>query len=347
MEIWAEVGACNGDIEYAMSAVAAVREAGAHALKVQWLRNETIFHPDAERYDHTGGSWSTQSDGYPKLLSYEQWSDVYDECNAQDIEFIPAVFDMDAVERAQYLGLSHVKVASGDITNEQLIKYAADTVDHLTISTGAATMEEVERAVGWAQSMKPGLQFTLLACHLNYPTELKDAHLGRMLALTQRFPQFRVGYSDHTEGLDSLPLVYLLGCDVLEKHFTLTPGVGGGDHDMAINPEQLRDAVNITHYINAIVGDIELVPSPEEAAASYGARRPLYALTDIGKGERLSPSNTIPLRPVVEGAYGAEEWSSVVVREQRGGVPVTTDIPAGTAILRRWVGTVGATLSVE
>lgn len=345
MEIWAEAGACEGDMEYAMSAADAVKRSGADALKVQWLTPEKIFHPDAPRYDKTPGDWDTQTGGYRKLLTYAEWSEVVDYTLELGIEFIPAVFDFDAVERVEYLGLVHAKVASGDITNESLVKYVASVVKHITISTGASTMDEVERAVSWAQSMKPGIQITLLACHLEYPSDLVDAHLGRMIALRDKFPQLRIGYSDHTPGIDSVTLAYLLGAQVLEKHFTLT-GTGGGDHSFGVTPDDLTNAVNIITLVERVVGDIELTPTPGESAALIGARRSLYAASDISKGDKLSRENTIALRPHDPSALDASQWSEYVERGERGGIRAAVDIPRGTPITIKMVGN-SATLTVE
>ncbi len=111
MEIWAEAGSCEGDMEYAVRCIETIHAAGADALKVQWLRRDTIFTPDAQRFDDTSGNWMIQRDGYPRLLSYDEWREVYALCNENGIEFIPAVFDLDAVDQAAKFKLAHVKIS--------------------------------------------------------------------------------------------------------------------------------------------------------------------------------------------------------------------------------------------
>ena len=340
MHIWAEAGACEGDLDYAIRAADAVHRAGAHALKVQWLTPDRIFSKDAVRYDHTPGEWTQQADGYPKLLTHTEWSQVAEHCSQIGIGFIPAVFDTSAVVEADLMGLAMIKVASGDITNEQLVKAAANT-PNLTLSTGGATMEEVERAVNWVMESSPSTSITLLACHLEYPTPVPDAHLGRIIALRERFPQLNVGYSDHTHGLDTTPLAVCLGAQVIEKHFTLNREIGTGDHAFAVDETQLAEMVHLSQLTLSVIDNVELVPSPGEQAAIVGARRSLYAARDIEAGSKLTENDVIPLRPYNPEGIDASEYNATI------GQSVRIDIAAGEFIGRKVVGGVGATLSVE
>lgn len=340
MHIWAEAGACEGDLDYAIRAADAVHRAGAHALKVQWLTPDRIFSKDAVRYDHTPGEWTQQADGYTKLLTHTEWATVAEHCSQIGIGFIPAVFDTSAVVEADLMGLAMIKVASGDITNEQLVKAAANT-PNLTLSTGGATMEEVERAVNWVMESSPSTSITLLACHLEYPTPVPDAHLGRIIALRERFPQLNVGYSDHTHGLDTTPLAVCLGAQVIEKHFTLNREIGTGDHAFAVDETQLAEMVHLSQLTLSVIDNVELVPSPGEQAAIVGARRSLYAARDIEAGSKLTENDVIPLRPYNPEGIDASEYNATI------GQSVRIDIAAGEFIGRKVVGGVGATLSVE
>lgn len=341
MHIWAEAGACEGSVEYALLAARTVHEAGAHALKVQWLNTDTIFSKDAVRYDHTPGDWVLQAGGYPKTLTYDEWSKVAELCSTIGIGFIPAVFDVSAVNNAAEIGLSMVKVASGDLTNEQLIRSVGlSGIPNVTLSTGAATMDEVTRAVRWIQGGSPSASITLLACHLEYPTAIEQAHLGRIIALRQEFPNLNVGYSDHTPGIDIVPLVVCLGAQVLEKHFTLDREIGTGDHSFAVDKDELAEMVRLSQSTISVMDNIELVPTPGEQAALVGARRSLYAARDIEAGSRIEEDDLIPLRPYsAEAVDAAKFWATV-------GKRAFVDIKAGDAIGIKLVGSTGASLSV-
>jgi sialic acid synthase SpsE len=342
MHIWAEVGSCEGDLDYAIRAADAVYRAGAHALKVQWLTPDKIFSKDAVRYDHTPGDWIQQADGYPRTLTHTAWAEVADHCNQIGLGFIPSVFDTGAILEASLMGLAMMKIASGDITNEQLVKAAGfSDVPNLTLSTGGATMDEVEQAVRWVQESDPGKSITLLACHLEYPTPVPDAHLGRILALREKFPNLNVGYSDHTHGLDTTPLVVSLGAQVLEKHFTLDRDIGTGDHAFAVDETQLSEMVQLSQLTLSVIDNIELVPSSGEQAALTGARRSLYAARSIERGTKLTEDDLIPLRPHnSEGIDASSFWDTV-------GFHAFTDIAKGDLIGEKAVGGSGATLTVE
>jgi len=342
MHIWAEAGACEGDLEYAKQAAREVHGAGAHALKVQWLSPHAIFSKDAVRYDHTPGEWTLQADGYPKVLSYHEWAEVAELCSTLGIGFIPALFDTMAVQAATEMGLAMVKVASGDLTNEQLIRSVAESgIPNVTLSTGAATMDEVTRAVDWVHEESPPASITLLACHLEYPTPLDHAHLGRIIALREKFPNLNVGYSDHTPGLDTVPLAVCLGAQVLEKHFTSNRALTYGDHSFAVDKDELAEMVQLSQLTLGVVDNIELVPTPGEMAALVGARRSLYATRDIKSGSTLKSRDLIPLRPYSPEAIDATEFTATV------GQRAFTDLKAGEAIRKASVGLVGATLSVD
>lgn len=342
MHIWAEVGACEGSLDYAISAADAVHRAGAHALKVQWLTPDKIFSKDAVRYDHTPGEWTQQADGYPRTLNHAGWTVVAEHCAEIGLGFIPAVFDTGAVLEASLMGLAMMKIASGDITNEKLIKAAGfSDVPNLTLSTGGATMEEVERAVRWVQETDPSKSITLLACHLEYPTPVPDAHLGRIIALREKFPNLNIGYSDHTHGLDTTPLAVCLGAQVLEKHFTLDRDIGTGDHAFAVDETQLSEMVQLSQLTLSVVDNIELIPTPGEQAALTGARRSLYAARAIEKGTRLTEDDLIPLRPHdMTGVDASNFWDTV---DQTAFI----DFEKGDLIGEKMVGGAGATLTVE
>lgn len=344
LEIWAEAGPCRGSVEYAIRCADAVAEAGADALKVQWYRADTITSPEAVRYDRTGGEAVLQAELFEDAIyPYEGWRPVIERCRQRGIQFIPAVFDFEAVDTAVRLGVEHVKIASGDITNLPLIKRAAGMFPKMTLSTGGATLDEVEAAVRVVLDGNRHQDLTLLACHLEYPTEWTDAHLGRIVALRQGFAgtPIRVGYSNHTpwQWADhSVTVAMLLGAEVLEQHFTLEKGETGDD-SFAVDPEDLHDMVRVRGELLGAIGNVELVPSPGEQAAIVGARRSVHAVRDIGKGEAVTDENTALLRP--GGGIPPAEWEGL------WGQKAIVDIGAGEMIDRRTVGKAGASLTVE
>lgn len=346
MEIWAEAGQCEGDLDYAFRAVDAIAGAGADAIKVQMLRPETIASPGAVRYDAYGNGLPQRSGFYP-FLDYTAWGKVAEHAEKRGIGFIPAVFDEEAVLAGSKLS-PVLKIASGDITNLPLIEAAAHEADQgLVISTGAATQAEIEQAVGWVRAIRGDMQLTLLACHLQYPTHPSDAHLGRILALGQlaisRGWPAQIGYSDHTTGNSTTPLLTAMGVSVQEKHFTLLGKGHGGDHEFAVGADELREMVSARDAIIGMFGYLELQPTTAENAARTGARRSVHATRDIKKGEVLTKENTAVLRPHVEGALTPAKWEEFIEDKAKA----MEDIGEGEPVMEKLVGSVGASLTVE
>lgn len=365
MEIWAEAGTCEGDAAYAMAAAKAIHEAGADALKVQWHHPSRIFSPNLPRYDNiTDSRGSTQNEVAGKHLDYEEWRPVVNYCNVLGIRFIPSIFDPEAVPFLEKYALSHAKIASGDITNRWLIQEVADALRFhqpwqptLCISTGGSTADEITRAIGWVTDTQFRGNLILLACHLAYPTSYDHANLARVSSLFTlatelvvnrqmgRIARVDVGYSDHTESIDTASLLTAMNVAVLEKHFTLYGKGHGTDHEFAVDPGALSLLVHERDRTQRLMGSSALSPTPEEAAARVGARRSLAAARDIPKHTPLTvdmftflrPGNGIPpfdLDKVIGAGTNKQQIAMV-------------DIPAGTVVTWRMIGRVGASLSVE
>ena len=366
MEIWAEAGRCEGDVNYALMAAQAVHDAGADALKVQWHHPDRIFSPNIPRYDKTDDRPITMNELDAARIEYEDWRPVVDKCNTLGIKFIPSIFDPEAVGWLERYALSHAKIASGDITNRWLIQEVADSLRFhqpwgpvLALSTGASTAEEIARAVGWVADTGFRGTLQILACHLAYPTEDDNAHLGRVAALSLlaadlianrrigKIGRIELGYSDHTRSLQTASLLVAMGASVLEKHFTMYGKGHGSDHEFALDPPSLYNFVQSRDRAQALMGSAALQPTEDEKAALKGARRSLAAAVDIPKGTPLSADMFIMLRPgtgippyeldrVIGGGANKNKAQRAMV-----------DIPARTVITWRMIGQVGASLRVE
>ena len=325
IEFWAEAGPCENSTKKAIKYVRAAKEAGASALKVQWYRPETIASPTALRYDHTSGPGETQRETFANsIYPYERWEPVIEEARLLDLEFIPAVFDLEAVEVAKTYGLKTIKIASGDITYHELIEAAALSQPRLAISTGGSFLPEIKSAVAIAEAAH---QVVLLACHLEYPTPLEQANIGRIWALQQEFhwPWVISGFSDHTPGISTIPLAVAAGVSVIEKHFTLEAN-HGYDSDFALTPNDLRNAILSIQRTVAMMGDASLEPTQGEAAARLGARRSLVLTKSLKAGSALNADDLSALRPHVEEAPTPAERGQVIGRA------IKSDMNAGDVV---------------
>ena len=307
IEFWAEAGPCERSVQKAIEYVHAAREAGASALKVQWYRPETLVQSNTPRYDNTSGDAKTQGAAFSNsIYPYERWGPVIEECQSQGLEFIPAVFDIEAVQVAKEFELRTIKIASGDITYLDLIEKAAAGQDRIAISTGASTLDEVGRAMKAASSDRSPPEIILLACHSEYPTPAERANIARTFALQGTFPDATPGFSDHTAGIGTIPLMVAAGVFIIEKHFTLEANQGY-DSDFALTPSELRNAILSTQRTVAMMGDGALIPTEGETAARFGARRSLVLTESLSVGTVLAPHHLIALRPHQDAAPSPAE----------------------------------------
>lgn len=296
IELWAEAGPAGKSVDSALEHARAVAEAGASALKVQWYQPDTVFSKNAPRYDNTSGSAKTQNEaGADPLYPYERWEPVIDYCRSQNLRFIPSVFDLEAVDVANKFELPVLKLASGDITYHELLRYASDG-RQVALSTGASTHIEIEQAVNQLDFSHANTAHILMACHLEYPTPYHRANIARSFALQAIFPFMVPGFSDHTPGIDTIPLIVATGCQVIEKHFTLEANQGY-DSDFALTPVDLRNAVHKIQGTTGVMGDSDLVPDDTEMAARQGARRSPYTIKHIPAGQVVEVDDLIMLRP--------------------------------------------------
>ena len=298
MELVLEIGPANGDLEYAYDLVAAAKSVGADWVKGQIYDRELLTTKTAKSYAHDGiHNAETQWEDFEKQLSYHEWEKVKVYCDELDIGFFASVFDLGAVHFCESLGVERYKIASGDITYKQLIEAVGATEKPIVMSTGAATDREVQRAMMWIwnESQYGATPTTLLACSLSYPCKPEDANLLRMESLRNIWTG-DVGYSDHTFGVGALHRAHHLGADMVEKHFTITPGAGG-DHDFAVTPQQLRGMGAWAQGWSIYDGSPVLEASAAERKAKVGARRSIFANRTLFRGSTLKKDALVFLRP--------------------------------------------------
>ena len=314
----AEIGSCNGDLQYALDAVDAFAEAGVWAVKGQLYTADSLVTQDAKTYGVGLHEPATQYEAFSNTLTRNEWDDVGARCIEKDVHFFGSVFDSEAVEQGLWQGWDYVKIASADITHHALLEEVAEHDWHVILSTGAATVAEIARATNLFKH-----RLTVMACTLAYPCPLAEAHVDRIDTLKEMYPRDSVGYSDHTRGIAAADYAFRVGADFVEKHVTLTPGMGG-DHDFAVTPDQVKTLVDGDVYRSIVgdslvAGDPGLYPRDCEQAARGLARRSPYMTADVSAGEVVDEQNTQMLRPAV-GVSGFELPAVAAVDLWRGHV---------------------------
>lgn len=297
----AEIGSNHdSSIEKAKELIRAAKYAGADAVKLQSFTAEGLLNP--LRPD-TEGKWVPHP-AYPiieRLTVPEEWHGLlHDFCASIGVTFLSAPFDSGRAELLNEIGVPAFKLASGELTNEPLLRQVASYGKPIILSTGAAYLEEVRRAVDVITDAK-NFEVALLHCASLYPPKYEDMNITAMTTLAREFG-CPVGFSDHTPG-DTVPTAAVaLGASIIEKHITLDRNLKGPDHPYAMEVEEFKSMVSEIRNLEKGLGDGVKRPSESEMAERVGARRSIYARTDIHSGEVIT-SDKVKL---VRHAYGLE-----------------------------------------
>lgn len=288
----------NGSLEIAEELVKTARECGADIVKFQTMNVNALvskYAGLAEYQRKNLGADESQREMLKKLaLKKEDFYTLADCCRKEKIKFLSAPFDIDSIRFLEPLQ-DIWKIPSGEITNYPYLVEIAKTGKEIILSTGMSTLEEVEDAVETLKEYGSG-RITLLHCTTEYPAPIKDVNLRAMETLRERF-DCRVGYSDHTPGIEIPIAAAAMGASVIEKHFTLDRNMIGPDHRASLEPEELKAMIEAVRKVELSLGDGVKIPSESERKNINIARKSIVARCRIEEGEILSMENITTKRP--------------------------------------------------
>lgn len=321
----------NGSLERALAIVAAAAEAGVDAIKLQTYTADTItLDVDAPLFqvsdDHPLWGGRKLYDLYTEAHTPWEWHEQLF-AKARELGIVPfsTPFDESAVDFLENLGAPLYKIASLEIVDTPLIARVASTRKPVIISTGTASLAEIEGAVEAARD-SGCVNLTLLICSSSYPANPADVHLSRMAVLEKLF-NVRVGYSDHTLGTNVSLAAVALGAKVIEKHFTLDKADGGVDSAFSADPHELKQIVIGSKEVSETIGRTDIWLTSAEGE-SLRHRPSLYVAQDVIQGEEVSEHNVRSVRP--SGGLPPSESSKVMGRVFRSnvlkGTPLSWDL---------------------
>lgn len=321
----------NQSLDYALKIVDAVAEAGAHALKLQTytadtmtldLREGEFFISDPSSLWQGASLYAL----YQKAHTPWEWHEpIFRRCRERGLIAFSTPFDATAVDFLQTLGVPCLKIASFENTDLPLIRRAAATGKPLIISTGMATLGEIDEAVSAARDA--GCRdLVLLKCTSSYPANPASSNLATIPYLKSAFG-CEVGLSDHTLGLGAAVAATALGATVIEKHVTLSRREGGVDAAFSLEPPELKQLVTETNAGWQARGSVTFGPSPDEVG-SLVFRRSLYVCEDLGAGEVLTARNLRAIRPGrgLPPKFIDELLGKRVTRAVKRGTPMSWDL---------------------
>ncbi|GAB3439373.1 N-acetylneuraminate synthase [Insolitispirillum peregrinum] len=316
----------NGSLEMACELVDRAADAGSDAVKFQTFRASALVTRTARKADYqianmAGAAESDSQHAMLKALELDEAAHhtLLAHCQRRGIAFLSTPFDEDSVDLLVRLGVDRLKIPSGELTNASLVLKVARSGLPVILSTGMATLPEIDEALGVLAFGLLGLEqpgraafaaarhhpdaarllaerVILLHCTTEYPAPLNEVNLHAMATLRQHCG-VPVGYSDHTAGISVPVAAAALGACLIEKHFTLDRSLPGPDHRASLEPAELTTMVQMIRDVSIALGQPEKAPTPSEVRNARVARRSLVALRPIAKGGIFTADALAARRP--------------------------------------------------
>ena len=294
----------NGDLDRAKKLIEIASKSGADYVKFQTFKAKKLVSKLAKKAEYQQKNFqSNDSNQFNMLKSLElSKNDHYDlisHCNMNKIKFFSTAFDVDGLDFLNSLNLDFFKIPSGEINNYSYLKKVSSFKKPVILSTGMSNMQEIKDAIKILCSDSISRdQITVLHCNTDYPTVMKDVNLLAMLKIKKELKLKKIGYSDHTLGIEVPIAATALGAKVIEKHFTIDRNMKGPDHKASLEPNELTNMVNSIRNIElAICGNGFKIPSKNELKNRNIARKSIHINTKVKKGDIIKEEILISLRP--------------------------------------------------
>lgn len=305
----------NGDIETAKRLIDVASDAGVDYVKFQTFKANKIVTKQAKRANYQNENTKNLDTQYEMLKKLELNEDSHHllikYCNDKGIKFLSTGFDLDSLEFLYKIGIRLAKIPSGEITNYPYLKKVAQLFSEVVLSTGMSDMDDINKAL--AILLKFGVKkenITVLHCNTEYPTPMSDVNLKAMLHI-QKELDVKIGYSDHTLGIEVPIAAVALGAILIEKHFTLDRSLPGPDHRASLEPNELKNMVkSIRNIEKALSGSEIKEPSKSELKNKPIIRKSIVAINPIAIGETFNNNNIGTKRPGT--GISPINWESVI-----------------------------------
>lgn len=305
----------NGSIELAKRLIDAAADAGVDYVKFQTFDAKKLASKNAKKADYQEKnmkeSRDSQQDMLSKLeISQEDHYTLIEYCKSKNIKFFSTAFDLTSLEFLDNLKLGLWKIPSGEITNYPYLRRIAQTKDPIILSTGMSDLEDIENAIdALCKNGASKDNITVLHCNTEYPTPMQDVNLKAMNFIAQKLG-VKIGYSDHTLGIEVPIASAALGATIIEKHFTLDRNMDGPDHKASLEPHELKEMVRAIRNIELALGDEDKKVTPSELKNIAIARKSIVAAANIKKGDIFTNENVTVKRPGT--GISPMKWNEII-----------------------------------
>ena len=286
----AEIGHNHqGDLAKARQLFLRAKECGVHAVKLQKRDNRSLYTSAMYNrpYEHENSFGRTYGE-HREVLEFgrSEYSHLQEYARELGLTFFATAFDIPSADLLESLDMPAYKIASGDIRNLPLLRHVARLQKPIIISTGGATLSDIDRA---CEAIVPiNRQLCILQCTATYPTEPEEMNLRVIETLRARFPELVIGLSDHYNGIAMAVVAYMLGARVIEKHFTLNHTWKGTDHALSLEPIGMQKMIRDLHRAHVALGDGVKRVIPSEAGAVMKMGKKLVASRRLPAGHVLA-----------------------------------------------------------
>jgi N,N'-diacetyllegionaminate synthase len=304
----------NGSIELAKQLVDAAADAGVDYVKFQTFKAEKLVTKYADKAEYQIVNTGTNSSQYEMLKRLEltsvQHGVLIDYCKQRNIKFLSTAFDIESIDFLAKLNLGLWKIPSGEINNYPYLKKVAQACEPVILSTGMSTIEDIQCAIDvlTKYGTRKG-DLTVLHCNTEYPTPMRDVNLMAMNYIAKGLG-VKVGYSDHTQGIEVPIAAVALGATVIEKHFTLDRTMEGPDHKASLEPDELKAMVKAIRNIEIALGVENKAVTDSEAKNMRIARKSIVAAKAIKKGDVFTEKNITVKRPGI--GISPMQWDQIL-----------------------------------
>lgn len=320
----------GGDINIAKETVRAAKRAGADAIKLQTYTADTItLNVKSDLFKISQGtSWDGQylHDLYKTAsLPWEWHKELFQLAKEEGLVCFSSPFDISAVDFLETLEAPIYKIASFEITDIPLIKYVASKQKPVIISTGIATIEDIELAIKTCKAQGNN-DITILKCTSAYPAEPEDANLLTIPDIVNRF-KVKSGLSDHTLGTEAPVVAVALGASVIEKHFILDKSIGGADAHFSLDEQEFTQMVNAVRLTEKMMGKVDYEMT-EGKKRSREFSRSLFISEDVKAGDIISKDNIKSVRPSygLHPKYYDEILGKTFLEDYKKGTPLSLEL---------------------
>ena len=316
----------NQSLEVALQLTREVAQTGATAIKLQTYRADTLtLDCDRPEFQITDGPWAGQSlyELYRNAEMPWDWhGPIFELARKLDLGYLSSPFDHSAVDLLEEHGVPMYKIASPEIVDKSLIQYVASKRKPIIISTGMASFAEIANAIDWA--IRAGSnRLVVLHCVSAYPTPTSAMNLKRITQLQESFPTIKIGLSDHSISPTAAIAATALGVRLIEKHVTLDRNLGGPDAEFSLEPNELRELVDLTQSTHkAVFGTGQHEKKIEEKFKIF--RRSIYLVKNIRKGETLTADHIQSVRPSL--GLAPKDLERVIGKNAKYDIPANTPL---------------------